>query len=176
MINHSNYFEDIQCYIQQNDLEKKVQYLYSSDNNGVYIRYENSSVMYRELPTNFRDYIKRIDSTKKIGFYIETLYQSCDNEIKERLNTIGFSKQYKHKVVNNKIKPSKEKLLCFAVSLKMSLEQTEELLRRGGYTLARDTSQFDQVLGYFFENNIYQFTEIDEALIDFGERPLFSVA
>lgn len=60
-------------------------------------------------------------------------------------------------------KPSKIIAIAFAISLKLNLEETPDLLRaRAGYALA-PSSKFDLIVEFFIEEENYDIYEINEA-------------
>lgn len=73
----------------------------------------------------------------------------------------GITKQHFSKIKNNAdYKPTKETALAFAVVLHLSLEDTENLIRRAGFTLS-NSSKRDLIVKCFIENRIYDMDEIN---------------
>lgn len=71
------------------------------------------------------------------------------------------------KIRNNPhYQPSKQTALAFAVSLRLSREDTDQLLRTAGLALSR-SSKFDLVVAYFIGEGIYEVMQINEALYAF---------
>lgn len=119
--------------------------------------------------------IKRVKSTETLGEYLDWLLKEKEKKYPIDLDKFGIDRFYKNKVIKNKINPSKQKLLCFAMALRLNIEETDDLLRWAGLTLAEENSVFDNILGYFIEKGIYDPIEIDTYLVEFGERPMFSI-
>lgn len=59
--------------------------------------------------------------------------------------------------------PKKTTVLGFAIALKLTLEQTDELLMKAGYALS-DSNCGDLVVEYFLNNEIYDINKINEIL------------
>lgn len=120
--------------------------------------------------------INRVKNTQTLGEYIEELYQKKRKEDPNVLRKAGIDRAYKYKVVNNRIHPTKSKLLCFAIAFELDLEGTEKLLNKAGYTLTEENSIFDSIIGFFIEKGYYFGADIDICLEEYGQPTIFSVA
>lgn len=78
-----------------------------------------------------------------------------------------FSKIRTDKAYN----PSKITAIAFAISLKLNLDETSDLLRRAGYALS-PSNKFDLIIEFFIEEANYDIYEINQALFSFEENLL----
>ena len=71
---------------------------------------------------------------------------------------------------NTNYVPSKPTVLAFAVALELTLEQTEDLLKRAGFALSY-SRKFDVIVEYFIKSRRYDIYEINEILFSY-DQPL----
>ena len=68
-------------------------------------------------------------------------------------------------------KPSKATALAFAISLQLSIYETERLLKTAGFSLS-DSEKFDIIIKFYISKGIYDIYEINSALYKYGENCL----
>ena len=108
----------------------------------------------RQNAGSFEEYLQQLINRKGM----------TNAEVYKKAN---LSKQYFSKVMHGQVKPTKEKLLCIAVALKLNLDETADFLRLAGYALS-PCSKTDLVFEYFIVRRNFDIFSIDIALFDCG--------
>jgi len=103
--------------------------------------------------------------------------------LKELLAKKNLTKKILHKALNcepshiyhifsGKKKPSRPRLLAIARAMNLNLEETQYLLRYGGYGILYPRNTWDAVIISAIEHNLSA-TEMNELLLQLGEDPIF---
>ena len=72
---------------------------------------------------------------------------------------------------NVNYKPSKTTVIAFAIALELSLDETEDMLRKAGFALSH-SNKFDIIVEYFISSGNYNIYEINEVLYQFDQNGL----
>jgi len=112
-------------------------------------------------------WLKKCDDT-----FAVTLLKMIDkkgmNQV-ECYKKANVSRKTFSKIMNEKdYKPSKPTVLAFAISLELTLAETEQLLKTVGFSLSR-SAVFDLIIAYYITNGNYDINEINEALYKYDQ-------
>lgn len=134
--------------------------------------------------------LDRIESRKRTlpMLSLETAVAHLEDSFQKRLlylidgSGLTDAEVYKRAVVtrqnfskirnNEKYMPQKNTAIRFAIALQLNLDQTNDLLRRAGYTLS-PANRADVIIQYFIERADYDIDLINMALYKMDEQTLF---
>lgn len=83
----------------------------------------------------------------------------------------GMSDVYIHQIFSGRRNPSRNRLICLALGASATLEEAQELLRRGGYSKLYPRVRKDAIILYGLEHRL-SLVQVNEKLFDADEETL----
>lgn len=99
------------------------------------------------------------------GQYLQQLINKKGMKNADVYNKANVDKRYFSKLINDKIKPSKEKLMAIGIGLRLNLDEMNDFLNMAGFALTH-CSKVDLVVEYHIVKGIYNINDLEIALYD----------
>lgn len=128
---------------------------------------ESRAVCAKQTELSLEDRIAQMDD----GFSVMLLKLIDEKGINDVTcyKNANVSRQTWHKILSDKnYKPSKNTVIAFAISLKLTLSETKRLLESVGFALSK-SSKFDVIIEYFLSKREYDIFTINETLFEFDQ-------
>jgi len=115
---------------------------------------------------------KRIERyTKEAEEYVCSTYAPLphQNEPNIRYSLRKLDREIKYS--DREYKPARDTALALAISLQLSLQQTNDLLARAGYALSHSNKR-DVIIEYFIREGIHCLSDINEVLYKLNQKTI----
>lgn len=110
-------------------------------------------------------------SSESVQELLNELYQKTDLTKAELARRSGVSSVYLHQLFAGKRNPSRDRLLCLAIGMGSTFEDTQRLLRQSGFTELYARDKRDAIILYGITHQ-QKLQEVNDALFDQGENTL----
>lgn len=107
-----------------------------------------------------------------VSAFLTELYERCRLTKAELARRAEMSEVYLHQVFSGRRRPSRDRLLCLCVSMEVSLEDTQRLLKQVGYAPIYLKLKRDAIIGHGILHHT-PLTEVNDKLFSENEKTLF---
>ena len=107
-----------------------------------------------------------------VSAFLTNLYEKCGLSKAELARRAEMSEVYLHQVFSGRRRPSRDRLLCLCVSMEVSLEDTQRLLKQVGYAPIYLKLKLDAIIGHGILHRT-PLTEDNDKLFSENEKTLF---
>jgi O-acetyl-ADP-ribose deacetylase (regulator of RNase III) len=164
---------EVAAYIDENYVGERAtprRKLLDVEERAIYADMTVAPKMMSAIPSSLDDLVGNLDEpfAKTLLRLIDAKGFKKDSEVYARAN---IDRRLFSKIRSNEYyAPSKPTVLAFAVALRLTLDETEDLLERAGFALSH-SRKFDVIVEYFITSGKYDIFEINNVLFKY-DQPL----
>ncbi len=178
--------KDLLAYIETEDLSEYLEHTYtpyiqkSGPENQIKFSIRRQKVEDDEIefPPSFKDILPELQTAleaRKDPFSTALLQYAnksgfTDAEIYNRAN---IDRRLFSKMKKPDYQPGKGTILALCIAMRLTMEETEDLLERAGYAISPH-SKFDLIVAYFIKKGFYDVDRINQVLFSYHETLLGS--
>lgn len=111
-------------------------------------------------------------STQSITGLLEGLYRRTGMSKAALARQAGMSEVYLHQVFSGRRKPSRDRLLCLCISMKATMEETQEVLKGAACAPLYPRRRRDAIIGHGIAHGT-PLSQINDNLFQENEKTLF---
>jgi hypothetical protein len=165
--------EDIHYFIYSGGFNKLLEYLNTINHSATEAFFGHSlSSIYSELRIIQQGMKKKRSITDFINTWMREKNVQRPSYIYKRGN---IKKEHWSKLISGvPHEPELKTLYRLAIAFELTIEETYELLLNFNRAFSPESNMTDQIVSYFITNKIYEPSQIDAILHEFGEETLFS--
>ena len=114
-----------------------------------------------------------IDANKDVSFQTKLFKLIDDKNLKDAdvYNKVNIDRRLFSKIRNEDYHPSKETIILLGLSLELTEQEIEDLLKSASYSLPMNTT-YDLIIRFCFKEHIYDINKVNEFLYDYKCKTL----
>lgn len=128
---------------------------------------KNASDIESYMDTSADDFIKKIP----LADYLNTMIREKEFKKSMIINQSGLDRSYAYQIFDGQRTPNRDKVLALCLSMKLSIEETQQLLKHTSYTPLYARFRRDSIILFGLEHAL-SVIEINELLYEMNEAIL----